>query len=208
MHHTHAHNHSCISPVSIDALKQCENSPLVLLAVAKLFLSERKVGSEVFGHRGAAVRQGRHSLEPLLYRRFQRRDSGSTGQSSSAPTTAMRGRTTTSLSCRSAFKNLQLQGARPLSAAMAHVLCFPPFLCTVWQRRTTAGGCQALSNGRAPSRRNLAAYRQGIETGLKPWAWLNCSRPWVHPPAFGFLVFLPLPPNFPRSALSIRAASF
>ena len=28
---------------SIDALKRCENSPLVLLAVAKLFLSERKV---------------------------------------------------------------------------------------------------------------------------------------------------------------------
>jgi tetratricopeptide (TPR) repeat protein len=46
---THAHNQHPCPLISIDALKQCENSPLVLLAVAKLFLSERKVGSEALG---------------------------------------------------------------------------------------------------------------------------------------------------------------
>ena len=29
--------------MSVDALKKCENDPLVLLAVAKLFLQERKI---------------------------------------------------------------------------------------------------------------------------------------------------------------------
>lgn len=37
------HLHGGAAAAQVDALKKCENDPLVLLAVARLFLSERKI---------------------------------------------------------------------------------------------------------------------------------------------------------------------